>query len=607
MKPTLGATVRHDGAEFGVWAPKASRVEVEIESPSGPVHHRLARDEDGIHAGFVAGIGAGARYRFRLDGGDAFPDPRSRFQPDGVHGPSEIIDPHDFIWTDREWNGITREGLVIYELHVGTYTPEGTFAALEGQLTAIKSLGVTAIQLMPVAEFPGRWNWGYDGVDWFAPSRAYGRPDDLRRLVNAAHEIGLAVILDVVYNHFGPDGNYLRQFSDDYFTDRHITPWGEAINYDGPNARFVRNLVLDNVRSWIAEYHLDGLRLDATDSIVDDSSSHLLEEIQLAARGASDRDVVVIAEDARNEVAIIREVARGGYGLDSVYADDFHHDLRVYLTNSRENYYAMFDGALDEVATAIDEGFIYQGQIAPTTGEPRGTRVTDEPASAFVFCIQNHDQIGNRPFGDRIHHEIGRRRFAVVSALLLLSPETPLLFMGQEFAASTPFLFFTDHEGELGRLVTEGRRLEFGGFRVFNDERHREYVPDPQAEATFFESKLNLAERDENAGTYALYRALLHERRHDPVLKLNDRARTHAEAVGINAIAVHRWVGERRRLLIANFGHTLTVPLGDLADRTWTRVLSTTEPRFGGSGQPIEIGPSSITIPARSAALFAAH
>jgi len=604
MTDMLGAAAGEGGVDFGVWAPKVDRVDVQIVGPEALSLHRLDRDEHGVHTGFVGGIGVGARYRFRLDGGDAIPDPRSRHQPGGVHGPSEVIDLTGFAWTDLDWRGIAPDKLVIYELHVGTYTPAGTFAALETQLPELVALGVNAIEIMPVAEFPGRWNWGYDGVDWFAPTHNYGRPEDLQRLVNAAHGLGLAVLLDVVYNHFGPDGAYWSALSPDYFTTRHTTNWGDAINYDGPNARFVRDFVLDNVRQWIGDYHLDGLRLDATDAILDDGSPHILQEIQAAARAAADRQVIVIAEDHRNLVDLMHPAGRGGFGLDAVWADDFHHDLRVYLTNARENYFEMYEGVPTDLATAINEGFIFQGQVASTTGEPRGSKVTDEPGSAFVFCIQNHDQIGNRPFGDRLHHEIEERRFAVASALLLLSPETPMLFMGQEFAASTPFLFFTDHEGELGRLVTEGRRKEFSGFRIFSHEGQSELVPDPQAETTFLHSKLNLTERAENAALYALYRELIRLRREDPVLSTGDRLRTDARPIGINAIGLRRWIDGEERLLIANFGAAMTVPLYSIAARSWTPMLSTAEPRFGGSGQAPEIGPGSIAIPARSASLF---
>jgi maltooligosyltrehalose trehalohydrolase len=563
----------------------------------------------------IQDIGAGARYRYRLDGGDACPDPASRFQPDGVHGSSEVVDPAAFAWTDQNWPGLTMNGLVIYELHVGTYTPEGTFLALIGELPELKRLGVTAIELMPVAEFPGDRNWGYDGVDLFAPSRAYGRPDDLRRLVDAAHGAGLGVILDVVYNHFGPDGNYLRQFSDDYFTDRHRTPWGEAINYDGPNSGQVRDFVVANASHWIREYHLDGLRLDATDTILDDSPTHILAELSDRVRAATDRNVVLIAEEARNDVRVVRPRADGGYGIDAVWADDFHHELRVYLTGARENYYADYSGSMEEIAKAIEGGFTYQGQPSPTTGKPRGTKVTDEPASAFVFCLQNHDQVGNRPFGERLLHDIDAGRYAVASALLLFAPETPLLFMGQEFAASTPFLYFTDHHEELGRLVTEGRRGEFSGFRAFADEDMRASIPDPQAESTFLSSKLKRGERRTNAGISALYRELLRLRREDPVLSAADRTRVRSAALGAQALAVHLWQGDEHRVLIANFGAATSLSveatpiLRDLGDRRLRLVLSTANRRFAGSGGRVSVRgwarSARVQVPARSAAIFA--
>ena len=365
MTAKLGAIVEQEGVRFGLWAPKANTIDVVISSgkPDTPTAHRLERSENGIHSVEIAGLGAGSRYNYRIDGEGEFPDPRSASQPEGVHGPSEVVDHASFAWSDQEWPGLSNDNLIVYELHAGTYTPEGTFAALRAELEAIKSLGVTAIELMPVAEFPGRWNWGYDGVFWFAPSHNYGRPDDLRRLVDAAHQVGLGVILDVVYNHFGPDGNYTGVYSDDYLTRKHHTPWGEAVNYDQRGSSFVREFVLDNVRQWIRDYHIDGLRLDASDTIIDESDPHILIEIGRAARAATDRSVVIIAEEARNDVRTIRDESTGGFGIDAVWADDFHHEMRVYLSNARENYFADYEGAMANLARAINGGFIYQGEI----------------------------------------------------------------------------------------------------------------------------------------------------------------------------------------------------------------------------------------------------
>jgi maltooligosyltrehalose trehalohydrolase len=608
----LGATVNENGTQFGIWAPKAERIDVLIE---GGTSLHLNRTADGVHTGFAEGIGAGARYTFQIDGGDAFPDPRSRFQPEGVHGPSEVIDPATFEWTDIDWAGITMDRLVIYELHVGTYTPEGSCLALIDQLAEIKRLGVTAIELMPVADFPGRWNWGYDGVDLFAPSRAYGRPDDLRRLVDAAHRHGLAVLLDVVYNHFGPDGNYLRAYSDDYFTDRHQTPWGDGINYDGPGSRFVRDFVIDNGRQWITDFHIDGLRLDATDTIRDDSNPHIMVEFQEQVRAATSKPIVLIAEEARNSVRTIHPVSEGGLGYDAVWADDFHHSLRVHLTGTREHYFADYVGSMEEIATAINEGFVYQGQISPTTRRSRGTKVADEPATGFVTCIQNHDQIGNRPFGDRMNHEVSRERYAVASTLLLFLPEPPLLFMGQEFAASTPFLFFTDHNEELGQLVTKGRREEFSGFRAFSHPDLLASIPDPQDPLTFEKSKLRLDERERNAGIYALYRALLELRQTDLVLQSPSRDRTEAKPVGAQLLVVRRTDASGQRVLLANFGNESNVPVVEITGDEQTGadalrlILNTGDEQFGGIGYQPELaeqnGHPVIRIPARSAVIYA--
>ena len=602
--PALGATVTPNGTRFDVWAPASSRVEVQIEGKPAP--YALSPSENGYFSGEIEGVRPGDRYRFRLDGGDPLPDPCSRFQPEGVHGPSEVIDPNAFPWSDAGWSGIDLRGQVIYELHVGTFSERGTFEGVIEKLETLRDLGVTAIEVMPVAAFPGRWNWGYDGVSLFAPSQNYGRPDDFRRLVDAAHQLGLAMILDVVYNHLGPDGNYLRQFSPFYFTDRHQTPWGEAINYDDEQSRHVRDFVIANARMWIREYHLDGLRLDATDSIKDDSEPHLLQELTAAVRAAAgERNVVVIAEDARNEARIIRPVARGGYGLDGVWADDFHHAVRVALTGARENYYAAYLGSPDEITRAITDGFVYQGEISPVSDEPRGTPITDEAAESFVFNIQNHDQVGNRPFGDRLHHTIDLGRYLVASALLLFAPQTPLIFMGQEFAASTPFLYFTDHHDELGRLVTEGRRKEFAGFEAFTHERLRELIPDPQQEETFYLSRLDHADRDRHAGVYRWYRDLIAFRRNDPVMAVQDRAQTSAESFGFSTFVVRRWREGQERVLIANLGHATALPLTALGSKPWRILFDSNDPRYGGTERRYAIDGDSIIVPARSSAIVA--
>jgi maltooligosyltrehalose trehalohydrolase len=611
--PDLGATVMvGGGVRFRVWAPAAERVDVELYTPAGTVHHPLEQvEEDGEFAGTVAEAGAGARYRFRLNGGAAYPDPCSRYQPEGPHGPSEVVDPAGFTWTDGAWPGLTMDGLVIYECHTGAMTPEGTFDALIERLPDLRALGVTAIELMPVAEFPGVRGWGYDGVNLFAPHHAYGGPKGLRRLVDSAHTVGIGVILDVVYNHLGPDGNYLRPFSADYFTDEFHTPWGEALNYGGRNSQRVREWVITNAWRWVREFHIDGLRLDAVHAIHDRSDWHILADIAARTRAAAHpRSVVVIAEDERNDVRLIRHPGDDGYGLDAVWADDFHHAVHVQVTGEREGYYEDFEGTAQEIALAVQDGFVYQGQHSGRRGRPRGTRVTDEPASAFVFCIQNHDQVGNRAFGGRLNTLVDPAAFRAASSLLLLVPETPLLFMGQEFSASSPFLFFTDHNPELGRLVTEGRRNEFAGFTAFSEPALREQIPDPQAESTFLRSKLDWSERERNAGTLRLYTDLLALRQGDPVLSIGDRARLHTAAPTPSVVALHRWSDAGHRLVLVNFGGSAEIVLAGVLsngfrDDGWYVAWHSNQVDYDGSGEvPVVIG-GTVSVPPATAVVLA--
>jgi maltooligosyltrehalose trehalohydrolase len=547
----MGASPAAGGVRFRVWAPGRRRVEVDFGDRQVP----LEPADDGIWSALVQGVGPGTRYRYRLDDDGSYPDPYSRWQPEGVHGPSAVVDPAAYAWHDSDWRGLDTGGLVIYQCHVGTATPEGTFDSLIKQSPRLRALGVNAIEPLPVAEFPGTRNWGYDGVDLFAPGRVYGGPDALRRFVDAAHQHGLGVILDVVYNHLGPDGNYLRQFAPEYFTDRYHTPWGEAINYDGPHSAWVRKLVLDNARAWIHEYHADGLRLDATHAIHDRSPRHILQELSETVRASlpAGRHVVLIAETSENDVSYLLP---NGYRMDAVWADDFHHALRRYLVGDSEGYYGDYEGTLDEVARCIQQGWLYEGQPSKHTGKPRGTPARERPASQFVYVLQNHDQVGNRAFGERLNHQIDLDRYRVASTLLLFLPFTPMLFMGQEFAASTPFQYFTDHNVELGKLVTEGRRREFEAFSAFADPQVRESIPDPQAVSTFEDSKLRWEEAETEPGRsmVRLYQALLRLRREDPVLAHQDRRHMTVGVVGRDALLVRRWRNADERLLLANFG-----------------------------------------------------
>jgi maltooligosyltrehalose trehalohydrolase len=520
-RPALGAWPDGPGTRFRVWAPERTTVELLLEGPDARVIP-VEKFPDGTFGTFAPGVEAGALYRYRLDGEGPFPDPASRSQPEGVHGPSEVVDPSRFVWSDEDWQGVAHENLVLYELHVGTFTPAGTFQGVIERLPDLVALGVTAIELMPVGDFPGRRNWGYDGVCLYAPARCYGRPDDLRRLVDEAHRLGLAVFLDVVYNHFGPDGNYTGAFSPYYVSERHDTPWGKSLNFDGPQAAMVREFFAENALHWVHEYHIDGLRLDATHAIVDETPRHFITQLTTRVReSVPGRRVYVIAEDHRNLAHMVKGEGEGGWGLNGVWADDFHHKVRVSLAGDNEGYYQDYSGSMRDLAEILNQGWHFTGQYSKFLGEPRGTDPTGIPPRRFVFCLQNHDQIGNRARGERLHHQIDLAAYRAASVLMLCAPATPLLFMGQEWAASSPFLYFTDHNEELGRLVTEGRRQEFRHFRMFADPAARATIPDPQAESTFAASRLDWSERDDepHASTLRLYEALLALRRTEPALR----------------------------------------------------------------------------------------
>jgi len=521
-RPALGAWCEGGGIHFRVWAPTRRRVQVVIEGPGKTRgSHEMVRAADGTFSAFVAEAGAGSLYRYRLDGEGPFPDPASRFQPRGVHGPSQVVAPQSFRWSDASWTGVEAEELVLYELHVGTFTPAGTFAALSRKLAYLRDLGVTALEIMPVADFPGDRNWGYDGVALFAPARCYGQPDDLRRLVDRAHRLGLAVFLDVVYNHLGPDGNYLALFSPFYFSKRHQTPWGDGVNLDGPNSGPVRDFFIENALHWVHEYRVDGLRLDATHALLDDSPRHFLAELSARVHASvRERRVLVVAEDHRNLAHMVRPEEEGGWGLDAVWADDFHHQVRRGLAGDSEGYFRDFTGSVEDLTTTLRRGWFFCGQHSQHEEGPRGTDPSGLPPDKFVICIQNHDQVGNRAFGERLHQQIDPAAYRAATTLLLLAPQIPLLFMGQEWAVTTPFLYFTDHNSELGRLVTEGRRREFRHFAAFRDPANRARIPDPQSRRTFTASKLPWPEQEEreHASVLRLYRALLDLRQSQPAL-----------------------------------------------------------------------------------------
>jgi maltooligosyltrehalose trehalohydrolase len=489
-KTGLGASLDPDrrGCEFRVWAPLVANMTLRLVTAEGARDLPMQPQEDGYFAAH-ASAQAGDRYFYIPDSQKPVPDPVSRFLPEGVHGPTEIVDPEKFAWSDHQWRGLSLKDYILYELHIGTFSPEGTLDAAITHLPYLKQLGITVIELMPVAAFPGTRNWGYDGVSPFAVQASYGGPEALRRFVDAAHKLGFAVILDVVYNHLGNEGNYLRMFAP-YFTDQHTTPWGEAVNYDQPGAEGVRHYVTENARYWIHEYHLDGLRLDAIQTIRDDSSPHILAEITKEVAELSyelNREICVIAESDENDPRLVLPRTQGGYGLDAVWSDDFHHAIHAFFTGERKGYYQDF-GQPEQIVRALTQGFVFQGEpFQFWGGKPRGASSQGIPLSSHVICIQNHDQVGNRATGDRCTKYVPRGGRMLIAALLLLSPATPLIFMGQEFDEGSPFLFFTDYgDPALQKAVSEGRRNEF---KDFNFEAHD--VPDPQDPQTFERSKLH--------------------------------------------------------------------------------------------------------------------
>lgn len=512
-------------SSYCVWAPDHRQVEVVIYDAKGKEVVRTfpltAATSDYFTGSDPLGK-SGDLYKYRLDGdpGKTFPDPKSQYQPYGVHGPSQKVDlaypwQHDSV--PRKAPSFT--DLVIYELHIGTFTKEGTFLSAISKLDALVELGITAIEIMPIADFPGRWNWGYDGVSLYAPSRAYGTPKDLQTLIDAAHERGLSVILDVVYNHLGPDGNYLSAFSTHYFNSKHKTPWGDALNFDGKHSQPVRDFFLQNILYWMENFHVDGFRLDATHAIIDTASPrHILSEI---ADAVHKNGGFVIAEDERNDAALALSEAQKGNNLDAVWSDDFHHAVRVALTHEQDAYLQNFSGKPKELQETLTHGWLYRGQPTKVDQQPRGSECKALLPTQFVYCISNHDQVGNRAFGQRLHEFTNPAAYRAASALLCLSPYTPMLFMGQEWAATSPFLYFTDHNPDLGKLVTEGRRKEFEKFKEFSDKTLMERIPDPQAEATFFKSKLQWEEREtpDHLPILKLTKAALALRHNEPLLR----------------------------------------------------------------------------------------
>lgn len=600
--PKLGASVGDQGVTYTVWAPDHAEVAVRVRRADG--REATLPMEPGAAGYFSMADSAGRagdRYGFVLSGADPLPDPASRLQPDGVHGLSVCVDPRGYAWRCDAWRRPGWHGQSIYELHVGTFTEAGTFRAAAARMAHVASLGVGAIEIMPVADFPGERNWGYDGVALFAPARCYGAPDDLRGLVDAAHEHGLAVILDVVYNHLGPDGNYLSRYAAQYFDANRHTPWGQAFHLSGPGSRPVRDFFVANACYWLDEFRIDGLRLDATHAIVDDSPQHLLAEI---AEAVHRRGAFVIAEDDRNTSSLLCKPDGTGLQLDGVWADDFHHQVRVALTGVQESYFESYAGTADDLVETLRHGWFYRGQpYSQWQDNPRGESCGHLSPSAFVYCIENHDQVGNRARGERLEHLVSASAFRAASALLCLSPYPPLIFMGQEWAASTPFLFFTDHAGELGHKVSEGRQKEFASAGL-NRGIAAQDVPDPQAATTFTASKLQWDELRQypHAAILELYRTCLRHRAEWLQRVAADRGNWTVSAVGRVVVIRYHAPGEPQRLVVSALQGEARIALEQEPavrppeGHAWRVELESTSLSFGYGGL------GSATTPARSTA-----
>lgn len=596
------------GVHFRVWAPAAKRVELVIEN--GPGRIPLEAEDGGYHSVHVPEAAPGTLYRFALDGGEPLPDPASRWQPEGVHGPSCVIDPTAFAWTDDAWPGRAIEGAVMQEIHIGTFTPEGTWSAAAERLPLLVDVGIDVIEVMPVAEFAGAFGWGYDGVDLWAPTRLYGTPDEMRAFIDRAHNLGIAVILDVVYNHLGPSGNYLSRFAPAYFTRRYANEWGEALNFDGPDSAPVREFFVANAQHWIAEYHLDGLRLDATQQIYDASEEHVVAAIAEAVRSAAGRRrTMVVAENERQDAALARRTGEGGNGCDAIWNDDFHHTARVALTGVAEAYLSDYRGSPQELISAMKWGFLYQGQRYSWQDNARGHAALDLPACAFVNFIENHDQVSNQAAGRRLVSLADPGSLRALTALLLLGPATPLLFQGQEFGATAPFPYFADHEPELAQAVRRGRvefLSQFPGVTAAT-------VPDPGARETFERARIDWSERDRNTHVLALHRDLIRLRREDPLFSSQDASCMHGAIIAERAFVL-RWIdgAGNDRLLLCNLGHDLHIPsvpeplVAPPEGTLWTLLWSSEDARYGGRGhgEPYSHA-SGFRIPGRAAIVLA--
>lgn len=589
----VGAIPHSAGTHFRLWAPIAKSVAAVVEERQ--LEFPLEPEDNGYFSGSVPDVRVGDRYKFSLDGGESLPDPASRYQPEGPHGPSEVIDPSAYGWsgTEANWPGVSIDGQVLYELHVGTFTPEGTFLGAITQFRRLRDLGITVIECMPLAEFAGDVGWGYDGVSLFAPFHLYGTPDDLRRMIDAAHQHGLSIILDVVYNHLGPEGSYLTKYSPDYFSNKD-TEWGNAINFDGENSVPVREFFLANAALWISEYHFDGLRLDATQSIHDNGShgAHILAEIGAEVRvSAGNRKTIVVAENEPQDCRLVCPIEQHGYGLDAVWNDDFHHSAVVALTGRREAYFSDHLGRPQEFISAAKYGYLYQGQYYAWQNQPRGTSSLGIAPKAFITFLENHDQVANFGRSLRLRLISSAARYRAMTALWLLSPGTPMFFQGQEYGADTPFYYFSGHTGDLARAVTEGRGKFMLQFANQDTPEMRARFRDPQDSDTFGKSRLNLAEQSRHPEIVRLHTDLLALRRNDPVLSARSSASIDGAVLGDSCFVLRYLTATHDdRLVVVNLGTGIDLPhlpeplVGPPAGHQWQVRWSSELPAYGGSG-----------------------
>lgn len=600
-----------DGTHFRVWAPGKKSIVVVFENGTKPVKMNL--EPSGLFEAFAPRVSAGTLYRYELDGGEAYPDPASRFQPNGPHGSSQVIDSQSFPWTDKDWPGLKLKGQVLYEMHIGTFTQGGTWESAAEKLEYLRDTGITVLEVMPVADFPGRFGWGYDGVQPYAPASIYGAPDDMRSFVDRAHALGIGVILDVVYNHLGPDGNYLTKYSPYYLSEKHTTDWGQGINFDGENSGPVRGFFRENAVYWIREFHLDGLRFDATQDIHDDSEPNILREIGEAAReAAGNRSIILVGENEPQNTRLLRPVEQGGYGFDALWNDDYHHTAIVALTGKADAYYTDYRGAPQEFVSAAKYGYLYQGQWYRWQKKRRGMSTLGLPRPTMINFIQNHDQVANSARGQRVHELSSPGAYKAITALTLLMPGTPMLFQGQEFEASSRFLFFADHQPELAEKIRTGRAEFLHQWRSLVLPEMKKCFDDPASPQTFERSKLDFSEVSKHAEAYALHRDLLRLRRADPVISLQGEKGIDGAVLSHDCFMLRFFSEnfENDRLLLVNLGVDLDLnpapepllapPLSSL----WVKLWSSDDPQYGGCGTAVLDSKENWKIPGQAAVVL---